>query len=231
MTATGSPWHEGSKPSAYGSIVTIRLYRCFWIYPSPLPFCFALPIGLTRVDGAGKCDGTDSATGDLTIRDLRITARMEYRQLKLTQTESWQWDGPEALQRLCKGTVARRLLRMHATNDIGHAEGDLYTTAKSDGGGHGIRVQIACPRDDRDEWHQSTARGRYTRLSGVLPLWSLTLMISYKTSNWVQKIYRDTDTRCTGGITPPSTLPSTMIRVTELRKPDIQVDMAPNEAG
>jgi len=37
-------------------------------------------------------------------------------------------------------------------------------------------------------------------------------MTSYKTSNGVQKIYRDTDTWCTGGITPPSTLPSTMCR-------------------
>ena len=59
-----------------------------------LPFTafilFALPIGPIRLDGAGKCDGTDSATGGLTIRGLRIIARMEYRQLKLPQTESWQ---------------------------------------------------------------------------------------------------------------------------------------------
>jgi len=90
MTATGSPRHEGSKPSAYGSIVTIRLYRYFWIYPSPLPSSLALPIGLIRLDGARKCDSTDSATGGLTISGLRITARMEYRQLKIPQTESWQ---------------------------------------------------------------------------------------------------------------------------------------------
>jgi len=59
-------------------------------YPSPLPSSFALPIGLIQLDGARKCDGTDSATGGLTIRDFQITARMEYRQLKIPQTESWQ---------------------------------------------------------------------------------------------------------------------------------------------
>jgi len=63
MTATSSPRHKGSKPSGYVSIVTIRLYRYSWIYPSPPPSSFALPIGLTRVDGAGNYDSTDSATG------------------------------------------------------------------------------------------------------------------------------------------------------------------------
>ena len=66
MSATGSPRHEGSKPSAYGSIVTIRLYRNFWIYPSPLLSCFVLPIELTQVDAAGNCDGIYGATGGLT---------------------------------------------------------------------------------------------------------------------------------------------------------------------
>jgi len=77
MTATGWPRHEGSKPSAYGSTVTVHLYRYFWIYPSPLPSSFALPIGLIRLDGVGKCDGTDSATGGLTIRGLRITVKIK----------------------------------------------------------------------------------------------------------------------------------------------------------
>jgi len=83
-------------------------------YSSPLPSSFALTIGLIQLDGARKCNGTDGATGGHTIRGLRITARMDYRQLKIPQTESWQWDGPEALQRLCKVNAARRLSRIHA---------------------------------------------------------------------------------------------------------------------
>jgi len=75
MTATGLLRNEESKPSAYGSIVNIRWYRYFWIYPSSLPSSFAIQIGLIRVDGAGKCNGTNSATGGLTIKDLQITAR------------------------------------------------------------------------------------------------------------------------------------------------------------
>jgi len=38
-------------------------------------------------------------------------------------------------------------------------------------------------------------------------------MTSYKTTNWVQKIYRDTDTWCTGGRTPPSTLPKHYVQI------------------
>jgi len=74
----------------------------------------------------------------LPIRNLLVIARIEYRLLKIPQTESWQRDGPDTLQRLCKGTAARRLLRMHATNGIGHVIGDLYRATKSYGGGHGI---------------------------------------------------------------------------------------------
>jgi len=90
MTSTGSPRHKGSKQCASGSIVTIRLNCYFWTYHSPFPSSFAVPIGLIRVDGAGKHDGIDIVTGGLTIKDLQITGRMEYRQLKLQQTESWQ---------------------------------------------------------------------------------------------------------------------------------------------
>jgi len=48
-------------------------------------------------------------------------------------------------------------------------------------------------------------------------------MTSYKTSNWVQKIYRDTDRWCASGITPLSTLPSTMCRYLTT-KPNAEYD-------
>jgi len=48
-------------------------------------------------------------------------------------------------------------------------------------------------------------------------------MTSYKTSKWVQKIYGDTDTWYTSGITPPSTLPSTMHRYLTT-KPNAEYD-------
>jgi len=50
----------------------------------------------------------------LSIRDLLVIATMEYRQLQIPLTESWQQDTPEALQRLCKGTAAQRVSQMHA---------------------------------------------------------------------------------------------------------------------
>jgi hypothetical protein len=90
MTATGPPRHEGSKPSASSSTVTTRLFLYRWIYPSLLPFCFVLPIGLTRVDEAGICNRTDRATGCPTIKDFPNTVKVEYRQLKIPQTESLQ---------------------------------------------------------------------------------------------------------------------------------------------
>jgi len=108
----------------------LNLY--FWINPSLLPSSYALPIGLIGVDRAGKYDGTDSATGGLTIKDLQITARMEYRQLKLPQTEC----GSEKGLRPCRGfPMAPYHGDSYACmpNDTGHVEGDHYTTAKSYG--------------------------------------------------------------------------------------------------
>jgi len=67
MTATGSPIHEGSVWTAgLGPIEANRSDPASWIYPSPLPSSFVLPIELTQVDGAGNCDGTYGATGGLT---------------------------------------------------------------------------------------------------------------------------------------------------------------------
>jgi len=80
MIATGSPRQDGSKPSAYGSIEAILLYRYIWMYPPTRPSFFVSPIALLALDGAGECDGTDGATGCLANRDLRITAGREYRQ-------------------------------------------------------------------------------------------------------------------------------------------------------
>jgi len=69
---------------------------------------------------------------------------------------------------------------MHATDDISHAEGDLYWATKSYGGGHGI-------------WNTIYCLGRYMRLCGVLPLWSLTLddMLQASTSVQIRR-YRST---------------------------------------
>jgi len=85
-----------------------------------------------------------------------------------------------------------------------------FKITKSYGWGHRIRVQIACSSDDWDDISllcEGDTRGYVEFYSSHDQFrW----MTSYKTSKWVQKIYRDRDTWFTSSITLPSTLPSTM---------------------
>ena len=85
-------------------------------------------------------------------------------------TDNWRYCrqnlGSETGLRLCIGIVQAPRhgdfhIYMHATDDIGPAEGDLYRATQGYGRGHGI-------------WNTIYCLGRYTRLCGVLPFsWSL----------------------------------------------------------
>jgi hypothetical protein len=115
MTATGSLSHEGSVWTAgLGPIVANRLDPASWIYSELLPSSFAFPIELTQVDGAGNCDGTDGVTGGLTNQKPPGYRENVVQTTEDTADRILRGDGPEALQRLCKGTAARRISHIHA---------------------------------------------------------------------------------------------------------------------